>query len=93
MKGPERPIQNERSRAIVLAASGSVDAVALFEDDRPLALITEVMPDVLIKGAAYTIDQVVGADVVQANGGRVALEEQMLNQSTTGIAKRIRVAG
>ncbi|MEC4590406.1 MULTISPECIES: D-glycero-beta-D-manno-heptose-7-phosphate kinase [Nitrospirillum] len=93
LKGPERPIQDERSRAIVLAAFGSVDAVALFEDDTPLALITEVMPDVLIKGADYTIDQVVGADVVQAHGGRVALVELVPNQSTTGIAKRIRVTG
>jgi D-beta-D-heptose 7-phosphate kinase/D-beta-D-heptose 1-phosphate adenosyltransferase len=91
LKGPERPIQDERSRAIVLAAFGSVDAVALFEDDTPLALITEVLPDVLIKGADYTIDQVVGADVVQAHGGRVALVELVPNQSTTGIAKRIRV--
>nr|WP_286364311.1 D-glycero-beta-D-manno-heptose-7-phosphate kinase [Azospirillum sp. B4] len=93
LKGPERPIQDERSRAIVLAAFGSVDAVALFEDDTPLALITEVMPDVLIKGADYTIDQVVGADVVQANGGRVALVDLVPNQSTTGIARRIRVPG
>ncbi|MDZ5650620.1 D-glycero-beta-D-manno-heptose-7-phosphate kinase [Nitrospirillum sp. BR 11828] len=93
LKGPERPIQDERSRAIVLAAFGSVDAVALFEDDTPLALITEILPDVLIKGADYTIDQVVGADVVQANGGRVALVELVPNQSTTGIAKRIRVTG
>ncbi|TWB43457.1 D-glycero-beta-D-manno-heptose-7-phosphate kinase [Nitrospirillum pindoramense] len=93
LKGPERPIQDERSRAIVLAAFGSVDAVALFEDDTPLALITEILPDVLIKGADYTIDQVVGADVVQANGGRVALVDLVPNQSTTGIAKRIRVTG
>lgn len=91
LKGPERPIQDERSRAIVLAALASVDAVAVFEEDTPLSLITTVKPSVLIKGADYTVDQVVGADFVQQNGGRVALVDLVPNQSTTGIAQRIRV--
>ncbi|MBB6252971.1 D-glycero-beta-D-manno-heptose-7-phosphate kinase [Nitrospirillum iridis] len=90
LKGPERPIQDERSRSVVLAALASVDAVTLFEEDTPLALIGALLPDVLIKGADYTVDQVVGADVVQANGGRVALVDLVPDQSTTRIAKRIR---
>ncbi|ASG25422.1 D-glycero-beta-D-manno-heptose-7-phosphate kinase [Nitrospirillum viridazoti] len=89
LKGPQRPIQEERSRAIVLAALASVDAVVLFEKDTPLELIQQVQPQVLIKGADYTIDQVVGGDFVQRNGGRVALVQLVPDQSTTRIAKRI----
>lgn len=93
LKGPQRPIQDELSRATVLAALASVDAVTLFEQDTPLELITALLPDVLIKGADYTVDQVVGADVVQAAGGRVALIDLVPQQSTTRIAGRIRDGG
>lgn len=92
LKGPERPIQDEISRATVLAALASVDAVTLFDEDTPLELIQAVGPDVLIKGADYTVDQVVGADVVQRRGGRVALIDLVPQQSTTRIANRIRKA-
>jgi len=72
----------------VLAALENIDLVVIFEQDTPLELITALKPDVLIKGADYSKDQVVGADVVEANGGRVVLAELVAGQSTTAtIAK------
>lgn len=89
LKGSTRPIQDEVSRAEVLAALASVDAVTLFEDDTPLALIKAIKPDVLVKGADYREDQVVGADVVRQNGGHVVLVDLVPNQSTSNIARKI----
>ncbi len=89
LKGPSRPVQNEYSRALVLAALNGVDAVILFDEDTPLNLIRAVLPDVLVKGRDYTLDTVVGADVVQANGGRVHLADLVDGCSTTGIVRKI----
>lgn len=89
LKGPDRPVQNETARATVMASIASADLVMLFEEDTPERLIRAVLPDVLIKGADYTLDQVVGADIVQANGGRVALIPLEEGHSTTGTIKRI----
>jgi D-beta-D-heptose 7-phosphate kinase / D-beta-D-heptose 1-phosphate adenosyltransferase len=83
LKGPNRPIQDERARAEVMGALKGVAAVVLFEEDTPGALIAALQPDVLIKGADYTIDQVVGADIVVARGGRVVLAELIAGQSTS----------
>jgi D-beta-D-heptose 7-phosphate kinase/D-beta-D-heptose 1-phosphate adenosyltransferase len=88
LKGPERPIQNELSRALVLAALRGVDVVVLFDEDTPETLIRKLRPDVLIKGADYTASQVVGAEFVQSYGGKVFLAELTPNQSTTQMVKR-----
>ena len=89
LKGPTRPIQNESSRALLLAALSDVDAIVLFDEDTPLELITALRPDVLVKGSDYTIGTVVGADVVQQGGGRVYLARLVDGCSTTGIVRKI----
>ena len=85
LKGAGRPVQNENARAAVVGAIKGVSAVVLFAQDTPLELIKALHPDVLFKGADYTHDQVVGADVVEARGGRVVLVELEPGHSTTGI--------
>ena len=89
LKGPTRPIQNENSRALLLAALSDVDAIVLFDEDTPFELISALRPDVLVKGSDYTIDNVVGADVVQQGGGRVYLARLVDGCSTTGIVRKI----
>lgn len=88
-KGETRPIQTEMVRSHVLAALEYVDAVILFEDDTPLHLIETLLPDLLFKGADYTIDTVVGADVVQLNGGRVHLIDLKPGYSTTATVEKL----
>jgi D-beta-D-heptose 7-phosphate kinase/D-beta-D-heptose 1-phosphate adenosyltransferase len=92
LKGETRPIQSEQTRAEILAALEIVDAVVIFSEDTPLALIEQILPDVLIKGADYRVDQVVGADVVHAHGGRVFLAELLPNNSTTKTIARLESA-
>jgi len=89
LKGPSRPVTPLDSRALILAALKPVDLVCSFPEDTPYALIKAVLPDVLIKGADYTVDAVVGADVVQAHGGRVLLAPLVDGQSTTGTIARL----
>lgn len=89
LKGSSRPINAELARAIVLAALESVDAVVLFDQDTPIDLIRAIRPDVLVKGADYTVDKVVGGDFVTASGGRVFLAELTPGQSTTNIVQRM----
>ena len=72
LKGPTRPVQNEEARAIVMASLSPVDMVVLFDEDTPLELIRALRPDVLIKGADYTVDQVVGGDLGAKLGRRGA---------------------
>ncbi|MEO5336226.1 MAG: D-glycero-beta-D-manno-heptose-7-phosphate kinase [Magnetospirillum sp. WYHS-4] len=88
-KGPERPINGEMARAVVLASLGSVDAVVLFGEDTPLKLIEILKPDLLVKGSDYTLDTVVGAEIVQSHGGRVLLADLKPGFSTTGIVARL----
>jgi len=83
LKGPSRPIQDEAARAAVMGAIKGVAAVIIFDEDTPLETIEALHPDVLIKGADYTIDKVVGADIVQKRGGRVVLAELSPGQSTS----------
>jgi len=90
LKGPERPIQPETARLIVLAGLAFVDAVILFAQDTPLDLIETIRPDVLLKGADYSIDQVVGRDLVESYGGKVVLVELVPDSSTTLIVKRLK---
>jgi D-beta-D-heptose 7-phosphate kinase/D-beta-D-heptose 1-phosphate adenosyltransferase len=89
LKGPGRPVQNEQARAAVLASLASVDLVVLFEEDTPRRLIAELRPEVLVKGADYRLDQVVGADIVQSYGGRVLLAELLPGHSTTATIARL----
>jgi D-beta-D-heptose 7-phosphate kinase/D-beta-D-heptose 1-phosphate adenosyltransferase len=91
LKGASRPVQGEIARATVLAAVKSVDAVVIFADDTPLALIESLEPDVLVKGADYTLDTVVGAEFVQRHGGRVVLADLLAGHSTTDTVKRVAV--
>lgn len=88
LKGPSRPVQGEAARAMVLGAMAQVDLVVPFGDDTPLALIQALRPDVLVKGADYRLDQIVGADVVQRYGGRVVRAELVAGQSTSKLIAR-----
>ncbi len=90
MKGPTRPVQNEMARATVLASLKSVDAVVIFAEDTPLRLIEGLMPDVLVKGADYTLDQVVGADFVTHYGGQVILADLVSGHSTSATVHRMK---
>jgi D-beta-D-heptose 7-phosphate kinase/D-beta-D-heptose 1-phosphate adenosyltransferase len=90
LKGRGRPIQSEMARAAVLASIAGVDAVVLFDEDIPLALIELLRPDVLIKGADYRLDQVVGAELVQGYGGRVLLAELEPGYSTSDTVEALR---
>ena len=89
LKGPERPVQSEAGRAVVLASLVSVDLVVIFDEDTPLKLIEAFRPDTLVKGADYTVDTVVGAGLVQGYGGRVVLADLTAGQSTTAIIARL----
>lgn len=91
-KGTERPIVPEASRARVLAGLAAVDCVVLFDEDTPLQLITALGPDVLVKGADYTLDTIVGADVVTARGGKVVRVPLVSGFSTTSIVERLRAS-
>ncbi|HUN52249.1 MAG TPA: D-glycero-beta-D-manno-heptose-7-phosphate kinase [Candidatus Sulfotelmatobacter sp.] len=83
LKGPTRPVQGEMARAVVLASLAAVDLVVIFEEDTPIPLLEALKPDVLIKGADYSMDQVVGGDLVQAYGGKVVLAALTPGESTT----------
>ena len=87
LKGPARPIQDERARAEVMGAIKGVAAVVLFDEDTPLELLQALQPDILVKGADYREDQVVGADIVRRRGGRVVLADLREGQSTTAIVR------
>ncbi len=89
LKGSSRPITTERERAQILAALASVDAVVLFDEDTPLSLINIVRPEILVKGADYAEDQVVGAEAVKSWGGHVKLIPLVAGQSTTEIIRHI----
>jgi rfaE bifunctional protein nucleotidyltransferase chain/domain len=90
LKGTHRPINDQLQRSMVLASLHFVDAVIVFDDDTPYALIREVMPDVLIKGADYNPENIVGADLVLKNGGIVKTIEFLSGYSTSTIETRIR---
>jgi len=89
IKGESRPINSENNRAALLAALFFVDAVVLFEEDTPLNLITALMPDVLVKGADYAIENIVGAKEVIANGGEVKTINFVKGHSSTSIIQKI----
>lgn len=90
LKGPERPINPCHDRATVLCALRAVDHVVVFEEDTPLRLIQSLLPDVLVKGGDYSRDTIVGADVVEAAGGRVVVIPLLDGRSTTNVINRMR---
>lgn len=88
-KSPNRPLQSETGRALVLAGLAAVDAIVVFDQDTPLELIQYLVPDVLIKGADYKIENIVGAKEVLENGGSVQTIDFLEGYSTTSIEKKI----
>ena len=89
-KGPDRPIQDENSRARILAAFQFIDLVVFFNDDTPLDLISALVPDILVKGSDYLAENIVGADVVIRHGGQVKTIEFVPGYSTTRIVEKIK---
>lgn len=89
LKGNSRPYQSQRDRAVILLALEAVDLVVVFSEDTPERLIQQVKPDVLVKGADYKINEIVGADFVKGYGGKVARVRLTEGRSTSGIMKKI----
>jgi D-beta-D-heptose 7-phosphate kinase/D-beta-D-heptose 1-phosphate adenosyltransferase len=89
LKGDDRPVQSEASRAAVLASLAAVDRVVVFHDDTPMNLIEGLRPDVLVKGADYALDEVVGAEAVQSWGGEVMLADVLAGHSTSDTIRRM----
>jgi len=89
LKGDKRPINTENSRAILLASMFFTDAIVVFEEDTPLNLIKDVLPDVLVKGADYKIEDIVGGKEVQESGGEVMVVDFVDGHSSTGLINRI----
>ena len=89
LKGESRPVNNQSSRALLLASLLMVDAVIIFEEDTPFELILKLEPDVLIKGGDYTLDSIVGAKETIARGGKVEIVPIVEGFSTTGIIEKI----
>jgi D-beta-D-heptose 7-phosphate kinase/D-beta-D-heptose 1-phosphate adenosyltransferase len=90
LKGPERPLNREQARALLLASLVMTDVIVVFEEDTPRELITSFMPDVLVKGGDYTIEQIAGAKEVLAAGGQVKIAAIVEGISTTGIIEKMR---
>jgi D-glycero-beta-D-manno-heptose 1-phosphate adenylyltransferase len=91
-KGDERPVAAEQARARVLAGLAAVDCVVLFDDDTPLTLVHALEPDVLVKGADYSRENIVGADWVEARGGRVVRVPLLAGFSTSALVERLRAS-
>ncbi|PTS95921.1 D-glycero-beta-D-manno-heptose 1-phosphate adenylyltransferase [Pedobacter sp. HMWF019] len=89
LKGDKRPINTESSRAILLAAMFFTDAIIIFDEDTPLNLIKDVLPDVLVKGADYKIGDIVGGKEVQENGGEVRVVDFVSGYSSTNLIQKI----
>ncbi len=89
LKGANRPVQPEAARAAVLASLASVDLVVVFAEDTPMAIIEAIRPDVLVKGADYRVEEVVGADLVRSYGGEIVLADLIAGHSTTATIRKI----
>ncbi len=90
IKGPDRPVQDQKSRAMLLASMEFVDAVIMFEEETPEKLINLILPDILVKGSDYEISNIVGAKTVIEHGGKVETLELVKGYSTTNIIKKIK---
>jgi rfaE bifunctional protein nucleotidyltransferase chain/domain len=89
-KGPERPLQDQNSRARIMASLQFVDLVVFFDEDTPLNLISELVPNLLVKGSDYLAENIVGADVVKKSGGVVKTIDFVPGYSTTRIVEKIK---
>jgi rfaE bifunctional protein nucleotidyltransferase chain/domain len=89
IKGSNRPVMGQDDRAIILAGLSSVDYICLFEEEKPENLIQELIPDILVKGGDYQIDDIVGRETVEANGGKVVTIDLVEGQSTTSIIEKM----
>jgi rfaE bifunctional protein nucleotidyltransferase chain/domain len=89
LKGKHRPINDQKSRIAILDSLSFVDLIVLFEEETPLALITLIVPDILVKGGDYTIDKIVGANIVLENGGQVLSLQFVEGYSTTNLEQKI----
>ena len=90
LKGESRPVNDQHARSLLLAALSFVDTVTLFDEDTPFNLIKTVMPDILVKGGDYRIEDIVGHDIVEANGGKVVTIPLTEGYSTTGMIERMK---
>jgi D-glycero-beta-D-manno-heptose 1-phosphate adenylyltransferase len=90
IKGSGRPVNNQYARSILLASMSFVDAIVLFDEDTPYHLIQKIQPQILVKGTDYKPDEIVGADIVRANGGRVVTIDFLEGYSTSSIITRLR---
>lgn len=93
LKGPDRPLVPEEARALVMAGLAAVDAVVLFDEETPRALVAALLPDVLVKGGDYALDAVVGRAEVEAAGGEVRILPFRTGYSTSSLIERIRNGG
>ena len=89
LKGTNRPVNNEQARAMMLASLAIVDAVVLFEEDTPYELIRRIVPNVLVKGSDYPVEEIVGQDIVLRNGGSVIPIDLLEGYSTTSIIEKM----
>lgn len=89
LKGPTRPINSQQDRAIVLAGLSSIDHIVVFDEDTPYNVIKSIIPDILVKGGDWTIDQIIGSDIVKENGGEVISLSFQEGKSTTGIIRKV----
>jgi len=89
LKGESRPVQDEKARAMILASLQFVDRVILFAEETPYNLIQKIKPDILVKGADYKPDEIVGSDIVKANGGKIITIDLVDGYSTTSILNKL----
>jgi rfaE bifunctional protein nucleotidyltransferase chain/domain len=89
IKGPGRPVLDERSRAMVLASLSFVDGIVFFDEETPYDLIRQIGPDILVKGKDYSPEEIVGHDIIKANGGKIVTIELTPGYSTTSVEKKI----
>lgn len=90
LKGPHRPIKDQNNRTHILAALQSVDMVLIFEEDTPYEMIAAILPDILVKGGDWSVDQIVGSDLVLSHGGMVKSLKFLEGYSTTALEKKIK---
>lgn len=90
LKGPSRPLQMEQDRAEILSSLRSVDYTVIFDEDTPLKVIESILPDILVKGGDWSVDQIVGSQVVLANGGQVRSLQFVEGRSTTKVVEKMK---
>ncbi len=93
LKGPERPLQNEKDRAEILAALAAVDFTIIFSEETPEKLIQQVRPDILVKGGDWPVEKIAGGTFVQSYGGQVKSLQFVANRSTSSLIERAKVPG